>query len=153
VLTPDLSELGLASCTYVHGLANSVDPPLQGTNGHMLYFRRCVLQFSSLTVTKDRRPGLAGLLGECLYQVCVLNIERIFLGGPISGALLSSHYKWLIPTLFSGVSTHCIWSCAWASPMLIFVSAQIKFISFVGSLIFMAMRLIIYRQGRTKEVK
>ncbi|KAG2152565.1 MFS general substrate transporter [Suillus bovinus] len=44
------------------------------------------------------------------------------LGGPISGALLSSHYRWLIPLLFSGI------------------------IYFVGSLVLVVTRLIIYRQ-------
>lgn len=44
------------------------------------------------------------------------------LSGPISGALLSSQYRWLIPSLFSGG------------------------ICLVGSLVFVAMRLIIYRQ-------
>ncbi|KAG2039270.1 MFS general substrate transporter [Suillus americanus] len=43
------------------------------------------------------------------------------LSGPISGALLSSQYRWLIPSLFSGI------------------------ICIVGSLVFVAMRLIIYR--------
>ncbi|KAG1731650.1 major facilitator superfamily domain-containing protein [Suillus paluster] len=42
------------------------------------------------------------------------------LGGPISGALLSSQYRWLIPSLFSG------------------------FICLTGSSIFVVMRLIIY---------
>ncbi|KAG2039272.1 MFS general substrate transporter [Suillus americanus] len=43
------------------------------------------------------------------------------LSGPISGALLSSQYRWLIPSLFSGI------------------------ICLVGSLVLVAMRLIIYR--------
>lgn len=43
------------------------------------------------------------------------------LSGPISGALLSSQYRWLIPSLFSGI------------------------ICLVGSLVFVVMRLIIYR--------
>ncbi|KAG0693431.1 major facilitator superfamily domain-containing protein [Suillus ampliporus] len=33
-------------------------------------------------------------------------VEPMFLGGPIAGALLSSHYRWWIPSLFSGVSNH-----------------------------------------------
>ncbi|KAG2133316.1 major facilitator superfamily domain-containing protein [Suillus clintonianus] len=44
------------------------------------------------------------------------------LSGPVSGALLSSQYRWLIPSLFCGI------------------------ICFVASLIFVVMRLIIYRQ-------
>jgi hypothetical protein len=43
------------------------------------------------------------------------------LSGPISGALLSSQYRWLIPSLFSGI------------------------ICLVGSLVFVAMRLMIHR--------
>ncbi|KAG1840764.1 major facilitator superfamily domain-containing protein [Suillus tomentosus] len=45
------------------------------------------------------------------------------LGGPISGALLGSQYKWWIASLFTGL------------------------VSLVGSLIFVVMRLIIYRRG------
>lgn len=44
------------------------------------------------------------------------------LSGPISGALLSSQYRWFIPSLFSGIA--CL----------------------VGGLVLVAMRLIIYRQ-------
>ncbi|KIK39971.1 hypothetical protein CY34DRAFT_295933 [Suillus luteus UH-Slu-Lm8-n1] len=44
------------------------------------------------------------------------------LSGPISGALLGSQYRWWIPSLFSGI------------------------ISLVGSLMFVVMRLIIYRR-------
>ncbi|KIK39527.1 hypothetical protein CY34DRAFT_89056 [Suillus luteus UH-Slu-Lm8-n1] len=48
--------------------------------------------------------------------------KPIFLGGPISGALLGSQYRWWIPSLFSGI------------------------ISLVGSSMFMALRLMIYRR-------
>ncbi|KAG2039275.1 major facilitator superfamily domain-containing protein [Suillus americanus] len=48
------------------------------------------------------------------------------LGGPISGALLGSQYRWWITSLFSGL------------------------ISLVGSLIFVVMRLVIYRRNKRK---
>ncbi|OAX33038.1 MFS general substrate transporter [Rhizopogon vinicolor AM-OR11-026] len=48
-------------------------------------------------------------------------------GGPIAGALLSSQYRWLIPSLFSG------------------------FISLVGSSLFVVERLIINRRGLAKR--
>ncbi|OAX33371.1 MFS general substrate transporter [Rhizopogon vinicolor AM-OR11-026] len=51
------------------------------------------------------------------------------LSGPISGALLSSQYRWLIPTLFSG------------------------FMALVGSLFYVVMRLIMYRRGYSEELK
>ncbi|KAG1878464.1 MFS general substrate transporter [Suillus tomentosus] len=49
------------------------------------------------------------------------------LGGPISGALLSSQYRWWIASLFSGL------------------------ICFVGSSMFVVMRLMIYRRRKTEE--
>jgi len=48
------------------------------------------------------------------------------LGGPISGALLSSQYVWLIPSLFSGV------------------------IGLAGSLVFVVVRLMIYHREKRK---
>ncbi|OAX34607.1 MFS general substrate transporter [Rhizopogon vinicolor AM-OR11-026] len=51
------------------------------------------------------------------------------LGGPISGALLGSQYKWLIPTLFSGL------------------------IAFCGSFVFASMRLIIYYRRKSQVTR
>ncbi|KIK34648.1 hypothetical protein CY34DRAFT_97603 [Suillus luteus UH-Slu-Lm8-n1] len=51
-----------------------------------------------------------------------MGISFAFIGGPISGALLGSQYRWWIPSLFNGI------------------------ISLVGSSMFVAMRLIIYRR-------
>ncbi|KAG2741994.1 MFS general substrate transporter [Suillus brevipes Sb2] len=55
-----------------------------------------------------------------------MGISFAFIGGPISGALLGSQYRWWIPSLFSGI------------------------ISLVGSLMFVVMRLIIYRRNTRK---
>ncbi|KAG2028674.1 MFS general substrate transporter, partial [Suillus americanus] len=50
-------------------------------------------------------------------------IELIFSGGPISGALLGSQYKWWIPSLFSGVSSSHR-SCTCADHVLKFASSS-----------------------------
>ncbi|KAG1745680.1 hypothetical protein EDB19DRAFT_456280 [Suillus lakei] len=67
--------------------------------------------------------SLGALIREWFFFSLYLPLRTMFSGGPISGALLSSQYKWLIPSLFSGI------------------------ICLVGSLVLVVMRLIIYRQG------
>lgn len=105
-LTPDLSELGSVFFYCTHCLANHVDPPMQGADGPMLFFHLCVSVSS-----------VSELLTDCEFQHLVhcsvssffrslFTVEPTLSGGPISGALLSSQYRWLMPSLFSGVSSH-----------------------------------------------
>ncbi|KAG1753561.1 MFS general substrate transporter [Suillus paluster] len=69
--------------------------------------------------------------------ICQLN----FSGGPISGALLSSQYRWLTPSLFNGVSSRKPFSHFPGRAEI--VTCHDKFICLVGSLMFVVMRLII----------
>ncbi|KAG1789941.1 major facilitator superfamily domain-containing protein [Suillus plorans] len=68
------------------------------------------------------------------------------LGGPISGALLSSQYRWWIASLFSGVSSFALFPHH--AEMFIY---RDKLICFVGSSMFVVMRLMIYRRRKTEE--
>ncbi|KAG2746604.1 MFS general substrate transporter [Suillus brevipes Sb2] len=71
-----------------------------------------------VTVFTPDLSELGARMGVCLVFIAFGGL----LSGPISGALLGSQYRWWIPSLFSGI------------------------ISLVGSSMFMAMRLMIYRR-------
>ncbi|KAG2058332.1 MFS general substrate transporter [Suillus hirtellus] len=72
-----------------------------------------------MTVLTPDLSELGARIGICF----TFTAFSALLGGPISGALLGSQYKWWIASLFNGL------------------------LSLVGSLIFVVMRLIIYRRG------
>ncbi|KAG1807027.1 major facilitator superfamily domain-containing protein [Suillus subaureus] len=67
-------------------------------------------------------PDLSELGSDFWSLSAISIIEPIFSGGPISGALLGSQYRWWIPSLFSGVSSSR--SCTCASPVLKFASSS-----------------------------
>ncbi|KAG0693430.1 hypothetical protein DFH29DRAFT_964092, partial [Suillus ampliporus] len=46
---------------------------------------------------------LTARIGLCFAFTVSICVEPMFLGAPISGASLSSHYRWWIPSLFSGL--------------------------------------------------
>ncbi|KAG1737824.1 major facilitator superfamily domain-containing protein [Suillus paluster] len=54
-----------------------------------------------MTVLTPNLSELGARMGLCFAFIAIGGL----LGGPISGALLSSHYQWFIPSLFSGVSS------------------------------------------------
>src|SRR6267154_443349 len=80
---------------------------MQGANGHMLCFHRCLscICISELMTDCNDQPLVDYSVSTCYFLVFIVT-ETTFSGGPISGALLTSQYKWLIPSIFCGVSCH-----------------------------------------------
>ncbi|KAG1731651.1 major facilitator superfamily domain-containing protein [Suillus paluster] len=87
-----------------------------------------------VTVLTPDLSELGARFGIC-FAFTELLIEREWsafsglLGGPISGALLSSQYRWWTPSLFSGIFIH-----------------HDELISLVGSSMFVVVRLLVYRR-------
>ncbi|KAG1843892.1 major facilitator superfamily domain-containing protein [Suillus subluteus] len=85
----------------------------------------CVYIALIVPLVTELTPNLSELgarMGICFTFTAFSGL----LSGPISGALLGSQYRWWIPSLFNGL------------------------ISLVGSIMFVAMRLVIYRQNKQK---
>ncbi|KIK35978.1 hypothetical protein CY34DRAFT_95236 [Suillus luteus UH-Slu-Lm8-n1] len=60
-----------------------------------------------VTVLTPDLSELGARMGICfVFTGSLFPTKPMFSGGPISGALLSSQYRWLIPSLFSGVSSY-----------------------------------------------
>lgn len=144
VFTPDLSELGLASstCTVWRCWSSYAERDLV----YVLLSLVCSTQLCLGTANNAQMVSLWWITRWVVAFRSLFAIELIFSGGPISGALLSSQYRWWIASLFSGVSSFAL--LLHHAENFIY---RYKLIGFVGSSMFVVMRLMIYRRRKTEE--